>query len=70
MATRKKKAAIPDDCMPKCATCSFYEALTNDGGKCHRYPPEIMGNEEIGYSAFRPVTITDWCGEFTRQCAT
>ena len=65
MATRKN---IPDDCMPKCATCRFAEFDRKDDlGYCHRLPPRMFGSaDEIGFT-FAVVNVDDWCGEYVRQ---
>lgn len=67
MATRKK--AIPDDCMPKCQTCSFYQAENGEEhGACHRLPPVMVPEADYYDFAFPSVNLDDWCGEFKRKC--
>lgn len=65
MATRKK---IPDDCMPKCGSCAFFQADQGEpAGYCRRYPPKVVSSEDGEYSAFPVVEVADWCGEFLRK---
>ena len=44
------KKSIPDDCMPACISCAFYNCEPKDDlSYCYRYPPtliEIEGNFE------------------------
>jgi len=61
------KKSIPDDCMPRCKGCSFYDAEPKDEiGYCRRFPPtaiQINDEVEMVIPVFGP---TDWCGEFRR----
>lgn len=66
MAPRKPKAAIPEDCMPKCRTCAFGE-IEGEGGQCRRYPPAFVVEEGEVSSAFPVVAADDFCGEFRRK---
>lgn len=66
MATRKKQ--IPDDCMPKCETCAFFQSEPNaDAGYCRRFPPVVVGTEEGEWSGFPMSAPSDWCGEYKRK---
>ena len=57
---------LPEDCMPKCATCAFGE-IDGDGGVCHRYPPSFVSDEDGPQSVFAVVDANDWCGEYRRR---
>lgn len=60
---------IPDDCMPKCASCAFFVCeLKEDIGMCKRYPPVVLyiGDEEFD-SSFPVIPRSEWCGEFVRK---
>lgn len=64
-----KRKPIPDDCMPKCGSCAFFQSESGDeAGYCRRYPPKVVSSEEGEYSAFPVVEVADWCGEFRRLC--
>jgi hypothetical protein len=65
----RTKKQIPEDCMPQCRTCAFYQAeQADEAGYCRRYPPQFVTDDEtIGWS-FPVVVQDDWCGEFKRQC--
>ena len=65
MATKKK---LPDDCMPRCQSCAFFQADPKaEYGACHRLPPVIVVDGD-GYGfTFALVEFDDWCGEFKRQ---
>lgn len=66
MATKKKP--IPDDCMPKCLTCAFYQGEPGaEAGYCRRYPPQIVASEEGEWSGYPMTSLADWCGEYRRQ---
>lgn len=61
---------IPDDCMPKCATCAFFVADAKEEiGDCRRLPPVVFpdGEEGLGFS-FALTQADMWCGEYKRQC--
>jgi hypothetical protein len=62
-----KKKPIPDDCMPKCATCAFARFDGDDAGFCNRYPPVFIAEEEFQGWTYAVVHITDWCGEYRRR---
>jgi hypothetical protein len=63
-----RKKPIPDDCMPKCATCAFIQTEPGqDAGYCRRYPPVVVSSEEGEYSAFPVVEMIDFCGEYRRR---
>jgi hypothetical protein len=59
------KKPVPEDCMPRCASCAFGE-IDGQGGVCHRYPPVFIVDEEGGGSTFAIVAADDWCGEYRR----
>lgn len=69
MVTKKKpQEAMPADCMPKCASCAFFDIEPKDDvGICRRYPPKVVVvNDEIEMVV--PATLpSDWCGEFSRR---
>lgn len=63
-----KKKPIPDDCMPKCASCAFVEMVPGeDVGYCRRLPPQVVWSDEGEFSAFPVIEVKDWCGEFKRR---
>jgi hypothetical protein len=62
-----KPKKLPEDCMPKCATCAFCESK-GEGGVCHRHPPQFVVEEGAVHSAFPAVAFDDWCGEYARRC--
>lgn len=63
-----KKKEIPDDCMPKCATCAFIQiAPGEEAGYCRRYPPQVVSSDEGEYSAFPVIEVSDFCGEYRRR---
>jgi hypothetical protein len=63
-----KKQAIPEDCMPRCASCVFFVIEPKDEiGECHKNPPFILMDEEgLGY-CFPIVPPEEWCGAFQRR---
>lgn len=63
---RKK---LPDDCMPKCASCAFFVCEPKDEmGECRRLPPLACVADDQGVMfAFAVVHHTEWCGEFKRR---
>lgn len=65
MATKKR---IPEDCMPRCDTCAFMQAVPRaDAGYCRRFPPAVIHSDEGSCSAYPVVKPADWCGEFVRK---
>lgn len=63
-----KKPKLPDDCMPKCGGCAFFQSEPGeDAGYCRRYPPQVVSSEDGEYSAFPVVEVPDFCGEFRRK---
>lgn len=63
-----KKKTIPEDCMPKCSTCSFMQAEPGaDAGYCRRFPPVVVAADGGEYSAFPVIEHNDWCGEYRRR---
>ncbi|MGE5650955.1 MAG: high-potential iron-sulfur protein [Bacillota bacterium] len=63
-----KKKPIPEDCMPRCGSCVFYQADPGDeAGYCRRFPPVVLPDEGGNSSAYPVVIPDDWCGEFTRK---
>lgn len=68
MPPKAKKQALPDDCMPKCKTCKFWEFQKDlEAGLCHRLPPVVFMVEEDPATLFPVTDDKDWCGEFQRQ---
>lgn len=64
-----KKQAIPEDCLPRCASCAFFIPDPKDDiGECRRYPPVVFpdGEDGLGFS-FSMTGSTQWCGEFRRK---
>jgi hypothetical protein len=63
-----KSNKIPDDCMPACVSCAFFDISPKDDlGICRRYPPTLFQIEDE-YDSCYPVTErSDWCGEFIRK---
>lgn len=63
-----KKKPIPEDCMPKCGTCTFFQGEPGDiAGYCRRYPPVVVPDDDGNASAYPVIEIADWCGEFKRR---
>ncbi len=68
MASRAKKTTIPEDCMPMCKSCAFWESDTEiDGGFCRRQPPAVFMVDDEPASTFPVTGERDWCGEFRRK---
>jgi hypothetical protein len=65
-----RKKSVPDDCMPRCASCAFFVGDPKEEiGDCRRYPPTTFpdGDEGLGFSF--SITVSNmWCGEFIRKC--
>lgn len=64
-----RKKTLPDDCMPRCASCAFFVGdVKEDIGECRRLPPAVFpdGEEGLGFS-FSLTAKQMWCGEFKRQ---
>lgn len=59
---------IPDDCMPACQRCSFFELKPKETlGFCRRYPPITISVGDDNYDTILPIVAPDeWCGEFHR----
>jgi hypothetical protein len=68
MSKKGSVSKIPDDCLPHCATCAFFESdKKTELGECHRYPPTLLPEEEGRLSFSFALTASDeWCGEFVR----
>lgn len=68
MASKQRKQALPDDCMPKCATCAFFNKEPKDEiGLCRRYPPVVLIINDEPEMIIPATTPEDWCGEFRRK---
>lgn len=57
----------------ECGLCKFYQPQLRgedilDYGKCHRYPPTVIGDADDLLGHIRPVVAcNDWCGEFKAE---
>ena len=60
---------IPQDCMPMCQSCAFFDREKNDDvGFCRRYPPSMFFLGDDDFESLFPITgLSEWCGEFKRQ---
>jgi len=67
MSKKGSVSKIPDDCMPRCSSCAFFNPNKNsDIGECHRYPPTLLPDEQGVSFSFQLTAADEWCGEFIR----
>jgi len=67
MSKKGSVSSIPDDCLPRCGTCAFFESdKKTEIGECHRYPPILLPDEQGVSFSFTLTAADDWCGEFVR----
>jgi hypothetical protein len=64
----RKKQEVPEDCMPKCANCAFFDIEPKDDlGYCRRFPPTWAADENGSGFSFPALAPVEWCGEFKRR---